>query len=580
MARKFDPITLEILWRRIRSIVDEADASVGRTAFSSLVRDGHDYCVALADKLGRELAESSGASPGLMGGMTRGIKKIVNMFPIESYKPGDVFISNDPWLLAGHLNDFVLLTPIFSKKNLVAFTASVFHHTDIGGRIGEDNREVYEEGIFIPVSKLYDAGVLNQVVLDIIRWNVRKPEEVIGDLRSQIAANHVCSQKLLQMMEDAGLESLDDLANEIIDITEKEMRDAISSIPDGSYSGEGLFEGMTTDETLKIKLNVEVKGNHVICDYNGSSPQVNWGANIVYNYCYAYTWFGIKTICTPDTPNNEGSTLPVIVKAPEGSIVNCNFPAPTSARHKIGQCLTEIVYRALAPVVPNRVLTASGGSPAWGHRFYGRSHDGETFLALTLDGGGLSASYSSDGSYCAQFPANAANVPCEIFMSDTPIHVEKKSIVCDSGGPGRRRGGVAPEIVFRVPDDADAPIPPTILILRGGRRRFPPQGLFDGKSGANAKCLVNGIPVESTNILYLEPGDVIVSQGAGGGGYGNPFEREPEKVKEDVMNGYVSVEKAEDEYGVIIDPKTMELDYKSTKELRETRKKTLRHQSL
>ena len=569
MAQKFDPIRLEILWQRMLSIVDEADASVGRTAFSSLVRDGHDYCIAIVDKAGRELAESSGASPGLMGGMTRGVKKIVHMFPIESYKPGDVFIANDPWLLAGHLNDFVLVSPIFYRDNLVAFATSIFHHTDVGGRTGDDNREVYEEGIFIPAVRLYDKGTPNESMLDTIRWNVRRPDEVIGDIRSQIAANHICTQKIEEVMEDAKLDTLDDLSNEIINRTERNMRDSIAEIPDGVYSAEGSFEGMDEGEEIKIQLSVEVKERNVICDYAGSSPQVSWAGNIVYNYTYAYTWFGIKTICSPDLPNNEGSIVPIKVKAPEGSIVNARFPAALSSRHKIGQCLTEIVYRALAPVVPEKVLTASGGSPAWGHRFYGRRKNGERFIALIINGGGLSASHHGDGSYCANFPANAANVPCEIFMSDTPILIEKKEIVRDSGGPGKMRGGLGQEIVFRVPEDEDAPIPPVTLILRGGRTRFPARGLFGGNPGVPAKCFINGVSVNLSQTHYLKPGDRVASRSPGAGGYGNPLERDPEMVRRDVIYGYVSLEKAKEDYGVVIDSDTMNVDFESTRKLRE-----------
>ena len=225
---KFDPITLEILWRRLVSIVDEADASVARTAFSSLLRDAHDYTCMFTDSRGQELVQGTFCTPGQAGAMALGVKKLINSIPLNDYRPGDVFIVNDPWLLAGHLNDVCVMSPIFYKERPVAFTACVFHHSDIGGRVASDNRQVYEEGIFIPPLKLYDAGVLNEGVLDLIRWNVRTPEEVTGDIRSQVAANHVCAQKVIEMLADEGLDTLDDLADEIIDRTEKSMRQAIS----------------------------------------------------------------------------------------------------------------------------------------------------------------------------------------------------------------------------------------------------------------------------------------------------------------------------------------------------------------
>ena len=201
MGRSFDPITLEILWRRLISIVDEADSSVSRTAFSSLLRDAHDYTCMFTDRKGRELAQGTFATPGQSGAMALGIKNLVNKLPAETYKPGDVFITNDPWALAGHLNDVCVMSPIFYKDRLTAFTACVFHHSDIGGRVSSDNHDVFEEGLFIPLVKLYDGGVLNQSVMDMIRWNVRTPDEVIGDIRSQIAANHVCTEKICQMLE-------------------------------------------------------------------------------------------------------------------------------------------------------------------------------------------------------------------------------------------------------------------------------------------------------------------------------------------------------------------------------------------
>ncbi|HEX5681012.1 MAG TPA: hydantoinase B/oxoprolinase family protein, partial [Desulfobacterales bacterium] len=223
----FDPITLEILWRRLVSIVDEADASVARTAFSSLLRDAHDYTCMFTDSRGQELVQGTFCTPGQAGAMALGVKKIIRSMPLSQYRPGDVFIVNDPWLLAGHLNDVCVLSPIFFKDRPVAFTACVFHHADIGGRVASDNRQVHEEGLFIPLTKLYDAGRLNEEVLKLIRWNVRTPEEVTGDLRSQVAANHVCSEKIVALMADEGLTTLDDLADEIIARTEQSMRAAI-----------------------------------------------------------------------------------------------------------------------------------------------------------------------------------------------------------------------------------------------------------------------------------------------------------------------------------------------------------------
>ena len=280
MSRAFDPITIEILWRRLISIVDEADSSVARTAFSSLLRDAHDYTCMFTDSKGRELAQGSFATPGQSGAMAIGIKKLVTRLPAETYRPGDVFITNDPWALAGHLNDVCVMSPIFHKERLVAFTACVFHHSDIGGRVSSDNHDVFEDGLFIPLVKLYDAGVLNEAVMEMIRWNVRTPDEVTGDIRSQIAANHVCSEKIVQMLREYELETLDDLAEEILSRTEKSMREAISKVPDGIYRSEGIVEQMEGKGDIVIKVAVQVKGSDILVDMAGSSSQVDWGGNV------------------------------------------------------------------------------------------------------------------------------------------------------------------------------------------------------------------------------------------------------------------------------------------------------------
>src|SRR5512136_2940211 len=538
MARKFDPITLEILWRRLISVVDEADTTVARTAFSSLLRDAHDYTCMFTDRKGRELAQGSFATPGQSGAMALGIKNLVTKLPLKTYKPGDIFITNDPWALAGHLNDVCVMSPIFYKNKVVAFTACVFHHSDIGGRVSSDNHDVFEEGLFIPLVKLYDGGVLNSSVMEMIRWNVRTPDEVIGDIRSQIAANHVCSEKIGQMLRENDLESLDDLADEV------------------------------------IKAAVEVKGSDITVDLEGSSPQVNWGGNVVYNFTYAYVFMAIKSMFGPDIPNNDGCAKPVKLKAPEGTVVHCKFPAAVAARLVIGHYITEIIYRALSEVAPVKVIAASGGTPAQMNVFYGKRNDGRPWHSVIIRGGGMGASSVSDGNYVYIFPANGANTPVEIFESDTPLLVENRELLADSGGPGKMKGGIGQREVFKVPDDQYAPLTPVNLGIQAGRHIHPPEGLFGGKPGAKAQFLVNGVSGNPFGLTQLIPGDVVTIDAAGGGGYGSPLEREPERVERDVMEGYVSLEKAREDYGVIINPKTLTLDEEETRKLRESLKKT------
>ena len=573
MAQKFDPITLEILWRRLISIVDEADSAVARTAFSSLLRDAHDYTCMFTDRKGRELAQGTFATPGQSGAMALGIRNLVNKLPPDTYSPGDVFITNDPWALAGHLNDICVISPIFYKGRLTAFTASVFHHSDIGGRVASDNHDVFEEGLFIPFVKLYQGGVLNESVMEMVRWNVRTPDEVIGDIRSQIAANHVCSEKICQMLEENDMEGLDDLADEIIGRTEKSMREAIEKIPDGVYRAEGIVEQMEGKDDVIIKVAVKVNGSDIIVDLDGSSAEVDWGGNVVYNFTYAYVFMAMKSMFDPDIPNNDGCSRPISMKAPEGSVVNCKFPAAVAARMQIGHFLTEIVYRALAEALPDRVIAASGGTPATMNVLYGKRNDGRSWHSVIIRGGGMGASSLHDGHYVYIFPANGANTPVEIFESDTPLIVEKRELLTDSCGPGKMKGGLGRRVILRVPDDEHAPIPPVNLGIQSGRYQYPSGGLFGGKSGSRAGFLINGRRGNPYGLTRLSPGDVVIMDAAGGGGYGDPLGRDIEMVERDVLDGYVSLEGARDDYGVIMDPHTLEVDVDGTKKLRESMKK-------
>ena len=569
---QFDPITLEILWRRLVSIVDEADASVARTAFSSLLRDAHDYTCMFTDSRGQELVQGTFCTPGQAGAMALGVKNLINSIALDAYQPGDVFIVNDPWLLAGHLNDVCVMSPIFYKARPVAFTACVFHHSDIGGRVASDNRQVYEEGIFIPPLKLYAAGVLNESVLELIRWNVRTPEEVTGDIRSQVAANHVCAQKVIEMLEDEGLDSLDDLADEIIDRTEMSMRAAISKIPNGVYPYDGIIEGAGKREDITIKVTVEVKDSDIHIDFDGTSSQVDWGGNVVYNFTYAYVFMAVKSAFDPDIPINEGAIRPVKMTAPEGTVVNCKFPAAVAARMQIGHFMTEMVFKALAAATPDNIIAESGGTPAQTNIFYGKRHNAAPWLTMIIRGGGLGAGSRMDGHHCAIFPANGANTPVEIFESDTPLIVEERSLVCDSGGPGRMRGGLGRKMTIRVPDDDYAPQGPTSIAIQAGRYKYPPRGLFGAGPGSGARFLVDEQPGDPSGLTLCQPGNVIQFESAGGGGYGDPLLRDPQAVAADVVNGYVSIEKALEDYGIVIDPVTLKVDALGTEKVRDRRK--------
>jgi N-methylhydantoinase B len=538
---------------------------VARTAFSSLLRDAHDYTCMFTDSRGQELVQGTFCTPGQAGAMALGVKKIITAIPLADYREGDVFIVNDPWLLAGHLNDVCVLSPIFYQGVPVAFTACVFHHSDIGGRVSSDNREVFEEGIYIPVTKLYDAGTLNQEILNMIRWNVRTPEEVTGDIRSQVSANHVCAQKVIEMMEDEHLTTLDDLADDIIDRTEGSMRSAIKKIPDGVYPHTGIIEGAGNKPDMTIKLTVTVDDSDILVDFTGTSDQVDWGVNVVYNFTYAYVFMAIKSAFDPDIPINEGAIRPIRMTAPKGSIINCSFPSAVAARMQVGHFMTEMVFNALAPATPDNIIAGSGGTPAQTNIFYGKRADGTPWHTMIIRGGGMGASSRTDGHHCAIFPANGANTPVEILESDTPLMVESRGLVMDSGGPGKQRGGIGRQMIIRSPEGNKR----TTIAVQAGRFIYPPQGIFKGKAGACARFLKNTDTADPSGLTFCDSGDRISFVSAGGGGYGDPFQRDPTAVEQDVQYGYVSIEKAKLDYGVIISSDSLTLDLKATLQLRE-----------
>jgi len=551
MTSAFDPVTLEILWRRLISIVDEADAAVARTAFSSLLRDAHDYTCMFTDRRGRELAQGTLATPGQSGAMALGIRQLVQRLPANAFHAGDVYITNDPWALAGHLNDVCVLSPMFHRGRLCGFTACILHHADIGGRVASDNHDVFEEGLFIPLVKLYDAGALNQGVLDMILANVRTPEQVNGDIRSQVAANHVCTAQVQRMLEEYGLEDLDALADEIIARSERSLRAAIAKTPPGRYRAEGVIEQVAGAPEVRIRCAVTIEGSDIHVDLSGSSPQVAWGGNVVYNFTYAYVHMAVKSIFDPELPNNDGAAAPIRLTAPEGTVVNCRFPAAVAARMQIGHFMTEIIYRALAGALPGRVVAGGGGTPATMQVMYGRRADGRPFHAVMIRGGGLGAGAARDGEGCFIFPANGANTPVEILESDAPLLVERRELLVDSGGPGRQRGALGRREVIRVPDDDSAPLPPVQLALQSGRFRLPPEGLDGGRPGARAQFLVNGSPGNPYGLTPLKPGDRIVMDAAGGGGYGDPRRRDPAAIARDLVEGKVSPEAARRDYGYV-----------------------------
>jgi N-methylhydantoinase B len=330
---------------------------------------------------------------------------------------------------------------------------------------------------------------------------------------------------------------------------------------------------MAGRKDITIRAAVHVNGSDIRVDLGGSSEHVDWGGNVVFNFTYAYVFMAIKSMLDPDMPNNDGSTTPIKLTAPEESVVHCAFPRAVAARMQIGHFMTEIIYRAMAEALPDRVIAASGGTPATMNVFYGRRQEGGPFHSVIIRGGGMGAGAEQDGAYVYIFPANGANTPVEIFENDTPLLIESRELITDSGGPGKMKGGLGRRITIKIPDDDDAPLFPVNLGIQAGRYRYPPEGLFGGKPGSQASLLINGQKGNPYGLTQLKPGDVVTMDAAGGGGYGDPYDRDPVLVKRDVIESYVSPEKAKTEYGVVIDPNRLEIDQDATMTLRKPLKR-------
>jgi N-methylhydantoinase B len=538
MSEGFDPITLKILWNRLIAIADEAAATLVRTSFSTLVRESNDFACVLLDREGRSLAQNRASIPSFIGTLPITVRHFLARFPPETLAPGDVLITNDPWLATGHLPDISVALPIFREGRLVAIAASVAHSPDIGGRIrSPDARQVYEEGLQIPVTRLFEAGRPVELLFEILRQNVRVPDQVVGDLLAQVAGIELAARRLDRLMDEHGLADLTALAGAIQRQSERAMRAAIAALPDGDYHGEVCPDGF--EAPLRIAMRLTVAGDSIHVDYAGSSPQVDHALNSVLNYTFAYTAYPIKCLTTPEVPNNEGSFRPITVTAPEGTILNPRFPAPVGGRALIGHFLSAVVLSALAPVAP-RAVQAPSGSPLWCLNLMGVRPDGRGFAGAYFLNGGQGASLHRDGLACLSFPSNVSNTPIEVMEALAPVVVERKALRPDSGGPGRQRGGLGQDLEVRV--TSDRPITAAFL---ADRLRNGAAGLLGGEPGARGRVLLNGEPINPKRQIVVGPGDRLLLSTPGGGGFGPPGERDPELLHRDVEDGLVSAEVAE-----------------------------------
>ena len=520
--RTFDGVELEILWQSLIATVNEQARSLQRSAFSPIVREAGDLANAVFDRRGRMVAQAVTGTPGHINSLARGAGAILERYPPDELSPGDVLITNDPYLTAGQLLDVTVLYPVFKggpdgTSRAIAFFGSTIHHTDVGGYgIGAGARDVFEEGLWIPICKLMREGERNEDVWDFVLANVREPDHMQGDLHAQMASGEVGAQRLLTLLEEHGLDDLEGLSDEIIVRSEEATRASIRDLPAGTYEASAkldLADGEIIDICCAITIAPDTGGIHV--DYEGSSPASRWGINVVLNYTHAYTTFTVRSVLNPEIPNNHGSLAPISVAAPEGSIVNAVSPQPCTARHVVGMFLPNALLKALAQVRPEAAM-AEGSGAVWTMQVSGNHADDSPFTtAMFTYAGGVGGRHAKPGLSACSYPTGVAAVPVEVVETSAPLRFLRKELREDSGGPGRQRGGEGQTVEFTVDTER-----PWQLNAVTSRLQVAPEGIFGGEAGASGQFLVNGEKVTTQSRLDMRPGDVVRLDLPGGGGYG------------------------------------------------------------
>jgi N-methylhydantoinase B len=532
----FDAVSLGIMWDRLVSLTDEIVSTLVRSSFSTIVYESYDLSCVVLDAETNSIAQGTFGIPAFIGSAPVTARHMLERFPAHTLKPGDIIVTNDPWLGTGHLFDITMMRPVFRRGRIVAYTVSITHLPDIGGNgFGSSATEFYQEGIRIPISKLYEAGRLNDLLVDIIRSNVRVPEQVMGDVMANVSCNEVGGREILHFMDEYGLEDLMPLSRAIRTKSETAMRAKIAELKDGTYRNRIDVEGF--HGPVSFAVAVEKKGDGVSFDFAGTSGMVRAGVNVPFCYTNAMALHAIKSLTLPSIPNNGGSVAPVKVSAPPGCILNALPPYPTGGRHAMGHFITPLIYGALAKAAPDRVQADSGMMNLI--TFQGRRRDERAFSALYFASGGYGALAGLDGWATLPHPSNMAVVPVEVWETLTHMTVLDKKLKPDSGGPGEWRGGLGQEVRLR--NDTGATL---VMLGMGNRTEFPARGQFGGGAGTLRVHKVDGNVVHAKGRIEVEPGAVISVTEAGGGGLGDPKKRDRASVAADVADGYVSGEAA------------------------------------
>jgi N-methylhydantoinase B len=533
VSNQLDAVTLEVLWTRIISVVDEAAKAIVRTSFSTLSNEANDFACVLTDARGYALAQNSGSIPSFIGCLPATVRHFIRELGADSMRPGDVLITNDAWLGTGHMSDVSVLKPIFHRERLVAFSATTSHMPDIGGRIRAiEAREIFEEGLHIPLTRLVRAGRRDDTLVALIRANVRTPDQTMGDIWAQASANELMERRVVALMEDYGLTTLGELGDELFARSESAMRAAIGAVPDGTYR-----YGFRTDGTgapFEFKIALTVAGDAIVADYAGTSPQQPRAINCVLAYTYAMTAYAIRCALLPGLPNNEGMYRPISVRAPEGSLLNPRFPAAVVSRATTGHYVPALVLGALHQVIPERVM-AGVGSPLWALSQSGTRDDGKPYTTVLFFNGGMGATPVKDGEHVLSWPSNISSTPVEVAERNSPLFFHYKRMRPGSGGAGRFRGGVGQDILI----ESQSPRP-IVVSFMAERTTFPAPGLAGGGAGGLGDVRVNGRRVDNRKQHVLERGDRMLVRTPGGGGYGPPRTRDPKLTARDRAMGYVT----------------------------------------
>jgi N-methylhydantoinase B len=549
-------IQRQIMWNRLIAVVEEQAQTMIRTAFSTTVREAGDLSAGIFDLSGRMMAQAVTGTPGHVNSMAESVGHFLQKFPVATMRPGDHFITNDPWLGTGHLHDLTVVTPAFHAGRIVGLFANTAHVIDVGGLgMGPEGRSVFEEGLYIPIVKCFDRGEPNETFFDFIRAGSRLPVELEGDVYSLCACNDAGAKRLAEMMGEFGMDSLDPLAEFIFDSSRRATLAEIAKLPQGVYRAEIGSDGY--DEPITLHAAMTVSDDAIEVDYAGTSGLAPRGINVPPAYTRAYSCFGIKVVVAPEVPNNWASLAPFHMKIPEGCILNAPRPYPVSVRHVIGHLLPDLMMGCLHQAVPARVA-AEGSACLWnpplrgGAQVSGQARGNRPVVAdfeiITFNSGGTGARATLDGLDATAFPSGVRTMPVEATENVSPVVFWRKELRPDSGGAGRTRGGCGQVMEVATKGDLEFAVNATF-----DRVMHPPKGRDGGGDGAPGRVtLKSGKVLRPKGFQIIPDGDRLILEMAGGGGMGDPAERDPAKVARDVRDGLVSADAARAVYGVAV----------------------------